>query len=62
MIRYIESGCYKCDFSEGQSTHFCQKGMCNSFEPTYIKTEIDCEIGFASLEEFNKANGTNWIE
>lgn len=47
MIRYIESGCYKCDFSEDQSDNCCRKGMCNSYEPTYIKTEADYEIGFA---------------
>lgn len=64
MTRYIPSGCCKCDFSEGQSTSLCKKGFCNSYEESYY-IDRNCEnpyIGYGSLEEFNKAFGTNYVE
>lgn len=62
MKKYIPCGCHKCDFSEGQSTHFCQKGFCNSYEEAYfIDRNCECPgIGYDSLEEFDKAFGTHY--
>lgn len=62
MKRYIPCGCCKCDFSEGQSTHLCEKGFCNSYEEAYFVLETDAKIGYESLEEFNKVFGTNHKE
>lgn len=62
MIRYIPIGCNKCDFSESRIDHCHREGMCNSYEEAYIKSDVECNIGFASLEEFNKEYGTNWKE
>ena len=60
MKRYIPRGCSKCDFSEGQSTHLCKVGFCNSYEEGYIECETDVNIGCISLEEFNELYGTNY--
>ena len=62
MKRYIPCGCFKCDFSEGQSTKLCKKGFCNSYEEEYMTSETDCPIGCVSLEEFNKEYGTSYKE
>lgn len=63
MKRYIPGGCCKCDFSEGQSTKCCTKYLCNGYEESYIISEINNDmIGYASLEEFNMAFGTNYKE
>lgn len=64
MTRYIPCGCSKCDFSESRHIpRTCKLGMCNSYEESYMKAEVDnCEIGYATLEEFNTHFGTNWEE
>lgn len=60
MIRYVAGECSKCDFSEGGSIKLCGKDYCCSYEPTYTKMDIECEIGYATLEEFDKVYGTNY--
>lgn len=62
MIRYIPCGCNKCDFGRNKKPRVCELGMCNSYEESYTRTNIDCEIGCATLEDFNKQYGTNWKE
>ena len=62
MKRYIPCGCFKCDFSEGQSTKLCEKYFCNSYEEGYMTSETDVQIGCASLEEFNEVYGTSYKE
>lgn len=62
MKRYIPCGCCKCDFSEGQSDKLCEKGFCANYEEAYFISETDVSIGYATLEEFNKAFGTDYKE
>lgn len=62
MIRYIPNGCHKCDFSEMPRMRCCDEGNCGDYKESYIKDDIDCELGYASLEEFNAAFGTDWEE
>lgn len=59
MKNYILCGYSECDFSEGHSTHLCEKVFCNSHEEGYVLYETDIEIGCASLEEFNELYGTD---
>ncbi len=61
MAKYLAGGCYKCDFSEGQSTHFCEKGFCNNYEPSLIKVPDDYPFGL-TMEDFNKNYGTNYTD
>lgn len=62
MIRYIPTGCRKCDFGRREPYRSCKLGMCNTYEETYSKVDIDYEFGFATLEEFNEYYGTYWQE
>ena len=62
MVRYIPCGCHKCDFSEKPRKRCCDEGNCGGYEESYVKIEIDYDIGYVSLGEFNKVFGTDWKE
>lgn len=64
MGTYMPIGCCKCDFSEGQSDKCCKKDLCNDYEQSFI-FDSNCDIpnlGFDTIDEFNKAFGTNHSE
>ena len=62
MTRYIPCGCNKCDFHRNKKPKACEYGRCNIYKESYIKTDTDCEIGCATLHDFNEQYGTDWEE
>jgi hypothetical protein len=60
-MKLLSTGCGKCDFSDGGNRSECERGLCNEYEPSFVRVSDD-EPYALSLDEFNAKYGTHYTE